>query len=117
MAASSLLIALNHAPHGSAWAREGLEAALVAASLDQTVTLLLVGDGVFVALQGQTAGPLQQKGTLRMLEGLEMYDIGPIQVDKTALEARGLKGSELIDGCETCDARVLLSRHTHILVF
>lgn len=117
MAATSLLITLNHAPHGSAWAREGLEVALVAASLDQSVTLLLAGDGVYVALRGQEAGPLGQKGTLRMLEGLEMYDIGPIQVDRSSLKARGLSSDRLIKGCEMCDARALLSRHANILVF
>lgn len=117
MASTSLLITMNHAPHGSAWAREGLDVALVAASLDQTVTVLLVGDGVYVALRGQTAGPLGQKGTLPMLEGLEMYDIGPVQVDQASLEARGLDPRDLIAGCELCDARMLLTRYANILVF
>lgn len=113
----SLLITLHHAPHGSAWTREGLDVALVAASLEQAVTVLLIGDGVYVALRGQTAGALGQKGTLPMLEGLEMYDIGPVQVDQASLDARGLNASDLVAGCECCDAQALLTRHANILVF
>lgn len=117
MVATSLLIVLNHAPHGSLLAREGLEVALVAASLNQPVTLLLVGEGIYVALQGQHAGALGQKGTLPMLEGVGMYDITPVWVDKVSLEARGLKCKDLMDGCELCDAQTMLTRHTNILVF
>lgn len=117
MATTSLLIVLNHAPHGSAWAREGVEVALIAASLDQAVTLMLVGDGVYVALQGQGAGALGQKGTLPMLEGLEMYDVAPVWVDRASLEARGLERDDLMDGCELCDAQEFLTSHTNILVF
>lgn len=117
MVATSLLIILTHAPHGSAWTREGLDVALVAASLDQPVTLMLSGDGVYVALKGQQAGALGQKGTLPMLEGLEMYDIAPIYVDCTALKERGLVCDDLIESSVLCDASELLTHHTNVLVF
>lgn len=117
MATPPLLIILTHAPHGSAWAREGLDVALVAASLDVPVTLLLSGDGVYVALEGQQSGALGQKGTLPMLKGLEMYDIAPIHVDHMALEERGLVCEDLTEGCVLCEASAILTNHTNILVF
>lgn len=117
MAATSLLIVLNHAPQGSAWVREGLDVALVTASLGQPVSLLLTGDGVYAAVRGQSVGALGQKGTLRMLEGLDMYDISPIYVDAPSLEARGLESGDLIECCSLCTTKALLHRHSHTLVF
>lgn len=117
MATTSLLIVLNHAPQGSAWVREGLDVAMVTASIGQPVSLLLTGDGVYAAVRGQSTGALRQKGTLRMLEGLTMYDISPIHVDTPSLEARGLKSSDLIQGCSLCTAKALLHSHSHTLVF
>ncbi|MCI0508892.1 tRNA 2-thiouridine synthesizing protein C [Chromohalobacter marismortui] len=91
-----LLVILRHAPHGSLWLREALDLALVGAAFGQSVSLLLMGDGVWALLQGQGSGPLGQKGTQSTFEMLEMYDIERLYIDIDALEARGLTRDDLL---------------------
>lgn len=90
-----LLVLLRHAPHGSSWVREGLDAALVAAAFGQRVSLLFLGDGVMALLDGQQAGPLGQKGTQATIEMLEMYDIERLLVEQHALSERGIDSEDL----------------------
>ncbi|SDK80263.1 tRNA 2-thiouridine synthesizing protein C [Franzmannia pantelleriensis] len=94
--AGELLIILRHAPHGSSWLREGLDAALVAAAFGRQVTLLFCGEGVTALVAEQTAGPLGQKGTQPTLEMLAMYDIDTLLVDQQALDERGLTAADLL---------------------
>ena len=114
---ADLLVVLNHAPHGSAWVREGLEVALVAATLGQRVSVLLTGEGVWAAVKQQHSGALSQKGTHTTLEALSMYDIEPLLLDVGALSSRGLTLDAMLDGCKACDARTTLAGHSNILVF
>ncbi|MFB9146492.1 DsrE family protein [Halomonas alkalicola] len=85
-----LLVILRHAPHGTSWLREGLDAALVAAAFGRRVTLLFMGEGVTALVPGQANGPLGQKGTAPTLEMLEMYDIDTLLVEAEALARFGL---------------------------
>ncbi|APX93037.1 sulfurtransferase TusC [Halomonas sp. 1513] len=91
-----VLVILRHAPHGSSWLREGLDAALVAAAFGRRVTLLFVGEGVTALVAGQAAGALGQKGTQPTLEMLAMYDIDTLLVDQQALDERGLTTNDLL---------------------
>ncbi|PAU79339.1 sulfurtransferase complex subunit TusC [Halomonas salipaludis] len=91
-----VLVILRHAPHGSSWLREGLDAALVAAAFGRRVTLLFVGEGVTALVAGQAAGALGQKGTQPTLEMLAMYDIDTLLVDCQALDERGLGTADLL---------------------
>src|SRR5690554_1089031 len=89
-----LLVILRHAPHGTSWLREGLDAALVAAAFGRRVTLLFMGEGVTALLPGQAAGPLGQKGTAPTLEMLEMYDIETLLVEAEARSEERRVGKE-----------------------
>ena len=91
-----LLVILRHAPHGSSWLRDGLDAALVAAAFGRQVTLLFMGDGVTALVAGQGAGALGQKGTQPTLEMLAMYDIETLLVDQQALDERGFATAGLL---------------------
>lgn len=91
-----VLVILRHAPHGSSWLREGLDAALVAAAFGRRVSLLFCGAGVTALLAGQRAGPLGQKGTQPTLEMLAMYDIETLLVEETALAEYGFTQSDLL---------------------
>ncbi|ERS89996.1 sulfurtransferase complex subunit TusC [Halomonas sp. PBN3] len=91
-----LLVILRHAPHGSSWLREGLDAALVAAAFERRVTLLFLGEGALALLKGQGVGPLGQKGTAPTLAMLEMYDIDRLLVEDRALRDYGLDASALL---------------------
>lgn len=95
LAPGELLVILRHAPHGSSWLREGLEAAMVAAAFGREVGLLFTGEGVLALLEGQQAGALGQKGSDNLLAALEMYDVERCYVDATALERRGLSENDV----------------------
>lgn len=119
-APQDLLIVLRHAPHGSSWLREGLDVALVAAAFGKRVGLLFQGDGVFALLQGQSSGPLAQKGTHPQLAMLEMYDIEHLWVSEAALAARGLSVDSLMLPVTSLGAsRIarLMHSHPHTLIF
>ncbi|MDN3520830.1 sulfurtransferase complex subunit TusC [Halomonas ramblicola] len=96
MPGGELLVILRHAPHGSSWLREGLDAALVAAAFERRVSLLFMGEGVTALLDGQQAGALEQKGTAPTLAMLEMYDIDALLVEDEAMRRLGLGEDDLM---------------------
>lgn len=115
-----LLVILRHAPHGSSWLKEGLDAALVAAAFGQRVSLLFMGEGVTALVPGQGTGPLGQKGTAATLEMLEMYDIETLLVDAQALSTLGLSAGELMLEVTPLAAGAIaeaLSAHRLVLTF
>jgi len=115
-----LLVILRHAPHGSSWLKEGLDAALVAAAFGQSVSLLFMGEGVMALMPGQGPGPLEQKGTAATLEMLEMYDIETLLVDAEALSALGLSADELMLDVTPVSTEAIseaLSAHCLVLTF
>ncbi|QOR38842.1 sulfurtransferase complex subunit TusC [Billgrantia diversa] len=115
-----LLVILRHAPHGSSWLREGLDAALVAAAFGQSVTLLFQGDGVLALARGQQSGPLGQKGTAATLDMLEMYDIDSLHFDLEALERFGLTQQDLqlpAAGVDAGSIPRLIAGHRLVLTF
>lgn len=120
IATGDLLVILRHAPHGSSWLREGLDAALVAAAFGQSVTLLFQGDGVLALARGQERGPLGQKGTAATLDMLAMYDIESLFFDEDALARFGLTQQDLqlsAAGADTAAIRELIARHRLVLTF
>jgi tRNA 2-thiouridine synthesizing protein C len=117
---TDLLVILRHAPHGSSWLREGLDAALVAAAFGRGVSLLFMGEAVTALVRGQQAGPLGQKGTAATLEMLEMYDINTLLVEEAALEALGLGQADLMLPVTLLAARAIAAQpaaHRLVLTF
>ncbi|WP_111411888.1 sulfurtransferase complex subunit TusC [Billgrantia lactosivorans] len=119
-ATGDLLVILRHAPHGSSWLREGLDAALVAAAFGQAVTLLFQGDGVLSLVEGQGPGPLGQKGTAATLDMLAMYDIESLFYDQVALAGFGFAPQQLqlpATGVEAGAIAPLIAGHRLVLTF
>ncbi len=115
-----LLVILRHAPHGTSWLREGLDAALVAAAFGRRVSLLFMGEAVTALLKGQQVGALGQKGTAATLEMLELYDIHDLLVEAEALMRFGLDESELMLPVRRLDAESLSrlpAAHRLVLTF
>ncbi|MGR2737024.1 sulfurtransferase complex subunit TusC [Billgrantia sp. Q4P2] len=115
-----LLVILRHAPHGSSWLREGLDAALVAAAFGQSVSLLFQSNGVLALAKGQQGGPLGQKGTAATLDMLEMYDIESLYFDLEACERFGLVQHDLLLPAAGVDANSipqLIAGHRLVLTF
>lgn len=115
-----VLVILRHAPHGSSWLREGLEAALVSAAFGRRVSLLFCAAGVTALISGQGAGPLGQKGTQPMLEMLAMYDIDTLLLEEAALAQYGLTQSDLllpVTPLSPAQIAAALAEHSLILNF
>ena len=117
---NALLVIIRHAPHGSNWLREGLDAALVAAAFGQPVHLLFMGQGILALMKEQSGGAPGQKATLPTIDMLEMYDIDKLWVAEEALQAFHIPADKLVEGVSVIteqDIPVLLQQHDSILNF
>ncbi len=91
----TFLLICRRAPYGQSLAREALDVALTAATFDQQVAMLFMGDGVLQLLKGQQPAAIAQKALDKQLAALPLYDIETIYVEAEALQQRGLALSDL----------------------
>jgi len=91
----SFLFICRRTPYGNSLAREALDVALTAATFDQTVAMLFMGDGVLQLLASQNPVAIGQKAFDKQLAALPLYDVNTIYVDADALSARGIETSRL----------------------
>ncbi len=84
------------APHGSIYAQEGLEVALIGAAFDQDVSMAFIDDGVFQIKNGQDTSATGMKNFSPAWRALGDYDITRLYVEKESLEARGLSADDLM---------------------
>ncbi len=84
------------APHGSIYAQEGLEVALIGAAFDQDVSMAFIDDGVFQIKSGQDTSATDMKNFSPAWRALGDYDITRLYVEKESLEARGLNVDDLM---------------------
>lgn len=98
--AKSILALCRHAPYGNALAREGLEAVLACAAMDQTPAVLFINDGVFQLLE-QQPDKLNEKNLRRNLQALPMFGAEALYLCQHSLEVRGINTEQLkIPGAE-----------------
>ncbi|MEW5249853.1 sulfurtransferase complex subunit TusC [Microbulbifer discodermiae] len=90
-----LLALCRQAPYGNALAREGLEAVLAAAAMEQAPDLLFSGDGVFQLLPQQSPQAIGQKSLQRNLQALPMFGIERVYVCNKSLAKRHLSIEQL----------------------
>lgn len=91
----SFLLICRHAPYGQSLAREALDVALTAATFDQPVAMLFMGDGVLQLVKSQQPAAIAQKALDKQLAALPLYDVETIYVEAEALQARGLTPADL----------------------
>ncbi len=84
------------APHGSIYAQEGLEVALIGAAFDQDVSMAFIDDGVFQIKSGQDTAATGMKNFSPAWRALGDYDITRLYVEKESLAARGLDVDDLM---------------------
>lgn len=91
----TVLLICRHAPYGNSLAREALDVALTAATFDQPVAMLFLGDGVLQLVRDQQPAAIAQKALDKQLAALPLYDVETIYVEAAALSARGLDAADL----------------------
>ncbi len=84
------------APHGSVYAQEGLEVALIGAAFDQDVSMAFIDDGVFQIKSGQDTSATGMKNFSPAYQALGDYEITRLYVERESLEARGLNVDDLM---------------------
>ena len=85
------------APHGSIYAKEGLEVALIGAAFDQDVSMAFIDDGVFQIKSGQDTSATGMKNFSPAWRALGDYDITRLYVEKRiAGSTRGLNMEDLM---------------------
>ena len=99
----SFLLICRRAPYGQSLAREALDVALTAATFDQTVALLFIGDGVLQLVKSQQPAAIAQKALDKQLSALPLYDVETLYVEADALRARGLGTGDLVLPVELLD--------------
>ena len=87
----------RHAPHGTIYALEGLEAVLIGAAFDQDVSMAFIGDGVFQLKKGQDTSDSDIKNYSPTYRALGDYDVNQLYVERESLEERGLTIGDLMD--------------------
>jgi len=86
----------RRAPHGTNYAQEGLEVALIGAAFEQEVTMAFLDDGVFQLKSGQDTREIGTKNFSATYRVLGDYEIRKVYVESESLAARGLTESDLM---------------------
>jgi tRNA 2-thiouridine synthesizing protein C len=102
--AKKFLYVNRRAPYGSIYALESLEVVLIGAAFEQDVSMAFLGDGVYQLTKGQDTKGLEVKNFSPTFRALEDYDVTKLYVEKEALEARGLRESDLVVPVQVVDA-------------
>jgi tRNA 2-thiouridine synthesizing protein C len=106
------------APHGTIYAQESLELALITAAFDQHVSLLFLDDGVFQLKKNQDTAALTMKNFAKTFRALEDYEIDRIYVEAESMLSRGLATQDLIIPVEvlaTAQLREIMARQDVII--
>ena len=97
----------RRAPHGTIYALEALEVALVAGAFEQDVSLVFADDGVYQLINGQNTEFVGLKDFARAYRVIEDYDIRKLYVEQESLRARGLTADDLLVQAEVVDEQRL----------
>jgi tRNA 2-thiouridine synthesizing protein C len=86
----------RRAPHGSNYAQEGLEVALIGAAFEQDVALAFIDDGVFQLKKDQDTSEIGTKNFSATYGALGDYDVKKAYVERESLAVRGLTEDDLM---------------------
>lgn len=115
----NILVLIRSAPYGSTQAKDAIESALTVAVFGQTVSVLLMNDGVFNALRSQVAKGSGFKDTSAMLQSLPLYEIENIYLCKESLFSRGFGPADCVIGSPInfADIKALIAAQDVVLSY
>ncbi|TBU96067.1 sulfurtransferase complex subunit TusC [Stutzerimonas kirkiae] len=114
----SMLIISRRSPWSGSGAREALDIALAGGAFDLPISLLLIDDGVFQLVPGQSPGNLEQKDMTANLQALPLFGVEAIHVCQRSLGERGLLQRPLAIAAIPLDdegLRALVDNHDHVI--
>jgi tRNA 2-thiouridine synthesizing protein C len=115
-----LAIINSKAPFSSCSGKESLDAALIFASFEQSISLFFHGEGVYQLIKNQDGAKVSVKDYLKTFAAFEFYDIEDIYVCEQSLIERQLSNEFHIDNVQLLsydDFSQKLLSHQHVLRF
>ncbi|CAL4325817.1 Protein TusC [Buchnera aphidicola (Protaphis terricola)] len=80
----------SHAPHGTTFGKEGLDAVLSTSSVLNKISLFFIGDGVFQLLKNYKTEKILSRNYTNLFSILSLYEIKNFYCCKLSLVERGL---------------------------
>ncbi len=105
--AKKFMLVNRRPPHGSIYAQEALEVALIAGAFDQDVSLAFIDDGVYQLVVGQDTQGTDSKNFSRTFRALEDFGVSKLYVERESLQARGLDAADLVVAAQAVSAQAL----------
>ncbi|MDG7010787.1 MAG: DsrE family protein [Nitrososphaerota archaeon] len=103
--AKSLAIAITKAPFGTIHAAEAIRLANGAISYGHEVTVVLIGDGIYMAKTGQKAEEAGWTSLSPLLEKLVSSGRAKVLVDSGSAVERGVRAEDLVAGAAVSEGR------------
>ncbi len=97
MSKKNIMLVMRKAPHGTIYAYEGLEVALIAASYNHNISMAFIDDGVYSLKKNQQTKYIGIKSFVETYQVVKDYAIEEIYIDKESLQERGLTKEDLIN--------------------
>ncbi|MFX0211270.1 MAG: DsrE family protein [Candidatus Hodarchaeota archaeon] len=92
----TIIFVLDRSPFGTIWNLEGLRLASAVVSLDMEVKLLLIDDGVFVAVEGHQPDLIMRSPIDMLVQMILMIsETAEVLVVQESLQERGLSDEDL----------------------
>lgn len=98
--AKKILFVTTKAPYGTSYAREALDAVLMASAFGQEISLLFLNDGIY-QLKKEQAPADGHKNISAAFPALELYDVHNVYVDNKSLSERNLEPDDLVISTKT----------------
>ncbi len=86
----------RRAPHGTIFAQEGLEVALIGAAFDQDVAMAFLDDGVYQLKKHQDTNAIGTKNFSATYRALGDYEVRRVYVERESLVKRGMSEEDLM---------------------
>lgn len=89
------LFVLKKPPYSGLYSQETLDIIFTTSAFEQTVSLLLMDDGVFLLKNNQAPQASELKDTSTLFKALSLYDIDNVYIESESLSERGLEREDL----------------------
>ena len=117
---SKVLFVFTRAPYSSPAGQEGLDSVLSAATLDFTVSVLFIDDGLHLLQTNQAAERFGLREFTKGFQALADFGVENLYVDQNGLAARGLDAEKLITQVsviEQAEISALIGAHDQVFTF
>ncbi|QCI25714.1 sulfurtransferase complex subunit TusC [Buchnera aphidicola (Sitobion avenae)] len=104
---NTISFVFSHAPHGTSFGREGLDAIFSISSIFQKISLFFIGDGVLQLFKSHQSKNILARDYTSSFSILSFYDIKDFYCCKESLIERGLIDNNFILNIDILDADVL----------